>query len=136
MYPQEAYLWANYRFVCGVLNGRKGINEDILDPFTLQDGWFAIHFPSLQLVPGKHLTNTEIASVEKTIKCLKLNDGVCIRARMDWLLPYLKGKYPLDFLEEKAPFLAKELKKQCLDDLKHPMWEAFLALNKNKKPLD
>jgi hypothetical protein len=64
---------------------------------------------------------------------LKLNDAVCIRARRDWLLPYLNGKYPLDFLEEKAPFLAKELKRQGLDNLNHPMWKDFLALNKKGK---
>jgi len=23
LYPQEAYLWANYRFVCGTLNGGR-----------------------------------------------------------------------------------------------------------------
>jgi hypothetical protein len=34
-YPEEAYCWANYRFVCGLLNGCKEDHEDILEPFTL-----------------------------------------------------------------------------------------------------
>jgi hypothetical protein len=131
LYPQEAYLWANYRFVCGTLNGRKGINEDILDPFALEEGWFTLHFPSLQLMPGKHIKSNESARVEKTIKYLKLNDWICVRARRDWLLPYLRGKYPIDFLAEKAPFLAKELRRQRLEDLAHPMWKTFLKGEKN-----
>lgn len=122
-YPQEAYHWANYRFVCGALNGRKGKYEDVLDPFTLQDGWFVMHFPSLQLLPGEELSKDDAISVEKTINRLKLNDWTCIRARKDWLVPYLKEKYGIKYLEEKAPFLAGELKRQSFDDVHHPMWK-------------
>lgn len=125
LYPQEAYSWSNYRFVCGALNGRKGKYEDVLDPFTLQDGWFTMQFPSLQLTLGKHLSSIEATYVNKTIKRLKLNEGTCVRARKDWLIPYLKGKYDIEHLEEKAPFLAIELKRQGLDNVNHPMWEDF-----------
>jgi hypothetical protein len=40
-------------------------------------------------------------------------------------VPYLKGKYDIEHLEEKAPFLAIELKRQGLDNMNHPMWEDF-----------
>jgi 5-methylcytosine-specific restriction endonuclease McrA len=31
-YPADAYEWANYRLMCGTLNGRKSDYEDVLDP--------------------------------------------------------------------------------------------------------
>lgn len=45
IYPKQAYEWRNYRLVCATLNGRKGVHEDVLDPFEIQDGWFVIDFP-------------------------------------------------------------------------------------------
>jgi hypothetical protein len=68
VYPQYAYCWDNYRLVCGRLNGRKGIYEDTLDPFILQDGWIVMHFPSLRLKPGGHLTEVEANQVKTTVE--------------------------------------------------------------------
>jgi hypothetical protein len=124
-YPQDAYRWDNYRLVCGMMNGRKGIYRDVLDPFTLQDGWFAIHFPSLQLISGTGLSSGDMQKVEATIKRLKLNDYKCTKARQDRLKPYLLKRYTFEHLYNIAPFLAKELKRQKLDDVMHPMWEAY-----------
>jgi hypothetical protein len=124
-YPQEAYQWNNYRFVCGTMNGRKGDYEDVLDPFKLQDGWFIMHFPSLQLKPGRQLKDEEKESVKKTIKRLKLNESACVRGRKDWLMPYLQKEYGFSFLEKRAPFLAHELRRQELIDPDHRMWAAF-----------
>lgn len=125
LYPQDAYRWDNYRFVCSILNGRKGNFEDVLDPFTLQDGWFIIHFPSLQLKPGMHLSSDQAICVNKTIQRLKLNDYTCIRGRKDRLVPYLVGKYPYQYLAEIAPFLACELVRQQLIDPNHLLWQDF-----------
>lgn len=125
LYPHYAYRWDNYRLACGRLNGRKGISEEVLDPFTLQDGWFTILFPSLLLTTGKHLTKDEAKRVEQTIKILKLNDSTCVRCRRGWLQPYLQGTYGIEHLEEKAPFLASELKRQNLVDVNLPIWEDF-----------
>ncbi len=124
-YPQYAYHWDNYRFVCGAVNGRKGKYEDVLDPFTLEDGWFEMHFNSLQLIPGQLLMPIQAEKVLKTIKRLKLNDWPCIQGRKNWLVPYLKEEYPISHLEEKAPFLAKELKRQELDDVNLARWEEY-----------
>ncbi|BCL81434.1 hypothetical protein ccbrp13_38990 [Ktedonobacteria bacterium brp13] len=124
-YPQDAYQWANYRLACGTLNGRKGINKEVLDPFTLQEGWFALHFPSLQLTHNKELDQSIIVSIKQTIKILKLNDDTCIGGRRDWLEPYLQGEYGIDHLCKKAPFLTYELKRQGLQDINLPIWDAF-----------
>ncbi len=125
LYPEEAYCWANYRLVCGRLNGRKGIHEDVLDPFTLQEGWFTIHFPSLQLIPGRHLAKDDVQKVKQTIDRLNLNDATCIDSRKGWLESYLLKRCNIQLLEERAPFLAKELNRQELTDMNHPMWDAF-----------
>jgi hypothetical protein len=125
LYPQHAYYWDNFRLVCGTLNGRKGIHEDILDPFTLPDGWFTLHFPSLQLVPGKTIASKHAEKVRTTIARLQLNNQKCIRARQDKLKPYVLGKYTFDHLHDMAPFLARELKRQELDDIQHPIWDTY-----------
>lgn len=124
-YPQYAYRWDNYRLVCGTMNGRKGNYEDVLDPFTLSEGWFQLHFPSLQVMPNKNLQSDQKKSVEATIKRLKLNNDTCISGRLAWLVPYLQGKYDISHLKDYAPFLAYELKRQCLQDIKLPIWQAF-----------
>ncbi len=133
-YPYYAYRWDNYQLVCGIVNGRKGTNENVLDPFTLQEGWFSMHFPSLQLITGKHLIAEAMKQVEQTIKILKLNDSTCIHGRRAWLQPYLDEEYGITYLEGKAPFLASELKRQNLTDVNLPIWEHFRKAPSKRLP--
>ena len=48
---QQAYEWDNYRFCAGWINSSKTSTpaNDLLDPFEVEDGWFEVHLPSLQL---------------------------------------------------------------------------------------
>ncbi len=124
-YPELAYRWDNYRFACGAMNGRKGTFEDVLDPFTLEDGWFVMHFPSLLIMPGKHLTSAEAEKVNKTIWRLKLNSWDCVKGRKDQLQPYARGKYSIDYLAEIAPFIAREIKRLEFDNINHTMWVEY-----------
>ena len=124
-YPQDAYKWENYRLVCGTMNGRKGKYEDVLDPFTLQEGWFELHFPSLQVIPNENLEEDAMCRVKATIKRLKLNDYICIKGRQERLQPYLNEVYPFSYLQDLAPFLASELDRQNLQDIHLPIWDAF-----------
>jgi hypothetical protein len=111
-YPHEAYRWENYRFVCGTLNGRKGTFEDVLDPFLIEEGWFTLDFPSLLVQPGENLSSSLKEQVNNTIKRLGLNDkGTCLQARMSWLRDYIQVPFPFPYLEKRAPFLARELKR-------------------------
>lgn len=114
-YPQEAYQWKNYRLVCGTLNGRKGIYEDVLDPFLIEEGWFALGFPSLLVQPGDGVSLSIKKQVNATIERLGLNDeGTCLQARINWLRDYIQVPFPFSHLEKRAPFLASELKRQAL----------------------
>jgi len=114
VYPYFAYNWENYRLVCGKLNGRKGDYEDVLDPFTLQDGWLVIDFPSLIISPGLHLLPIEAKLVHKTIKRLRLNGEDLLEERLEYLRDHCVQDCPFLYLERKAPFLAHELRRQNL----------------------
>jgi hypothetical protein len=115
IYPDQAYEWVNYRLVCGTLNGRKGTFSDVLDPFHIEDGWFVMDFPSLQVKPADGLEDTLTAQVWATINRLKLNhDGTCRRARERYVKYYCKGRIDMDFLWDEAPFIAYEVERQGL----------------------
>ena len=63
LHPGLAYDWDNYRLVCGLLNSRKRVNETILDPFEIEDGWFLLHFPSLQVYKVGNGATTSTATI-------------------------------------------------------------------------
>jgi hypothetical protein len=114
-YPQQAYEWANYRLVCATLNGRKGTNEDVLDPFHIQNGWFVIDFPSLQIKPAPGLDPGLTESIQKTIDRLRLNnEGTCLKSREAYIKDYCLGCITFTYLRRKAPFLGLELERQNL----------------------
>lgn len=115
-YPNEAYEWKNYRLVCGRLNGRKGDNEDVIDPFKITKGMFEIDFPSLQIRPGKKLSAAKEAIAMSSIQRLKLNDERCIRARQSYAESFRDGHISFDYLKKQAPFLALELERQGVRD--------------------
>ena len=116
VYPHLAYEWSNYRLVCGRLNGRKGVYEDILDPFTLRKDLFQLKLPSLLLTPLDDIPKNDKAAVNRTISRLKLNDDeTCVEARLTYMLDYLKNNITIDYLREKAPFIYKEITRQQLD---------------------
>ena len=118
LYPPEAYEWSNYRLVFGVLNGCKGDNEDVLDPFVVQEGWFVIEFPSLLIKPGAGLHPDIEAAVWSTCDRLHLNaEDKCLKDRFHYLQAYCLGGMTFEFLSQSAPFLARELVRQGLRDL-------------------
>ncbi len=112
--PQLAYDWNNFRLACGTLNSRKKDFQDVLDPFKIGNSWFILDFPSLQVKPGPVITLIESNQVLDTINRLNLNDEICINSRIRWLKDFCLGKFSFGFLEEKAPFIAYELKRQNL----------------------
>lgn len=116
-YPQDAYEWENYRFVCGRLNGRKGTFEDVLDPFTIENGWFVIEFPSLLVKPGTGLQAATAKAVTDSIKRLKLNDeSTCVKQRNRYITDFCSfGQDYFDkLLVRDAPFIAAEILRQGL----------------------
>ena len=116
-HPTLAYEWTNYRYVCGKLNTWKRTNENVLDPFEIEDGWFNIEFPSLLVKASVGLDARLITRIRNTITQLRLNeDDPCIRCRQRIIEDYCSGDISFDYLKRHAPFLGREIERQELVD--------------------
>jgi hypothetical protein len=115
-YPNKAYEWDNYRFASSNLNQIKLTADDaILDPYQVQDGWFEILLPSLQLVATNQIPKHLQAKAAYTLKRLRLgNDERIIRWRRSWYELYQKGQLTIDGLELRAPLIASAVRKQLV----------------------
>ena len=114
--PDLTYEWSNYRFASGPLNSSKKTADDtVLDPYEVQDGWFEIILPSLQLRMTAAVPETHRKKAKFTLKRLKLQDGErIIRWRRRWYAMYQNGKLTLDGLREVAPLIADAVERQNL----------------------
>jgi hypothetical protein len=103
-----AYEWSNYRFVSGTLNSSKRTADDaVLDPYEVQDGWFEILLPSLQMRTTNAVPPPLRAKADYTLTRLKLRDGErVIRWRQSWYELYKNGQLTLEGLREVAPLIA------------------------------
>lgn len=113
LHPAKAYEWVNYRFVCSRLNGRKGVYEDVLDPFLIETGWFVIDFPSLLVKPATRLEELLQSRIRTTCERLGLNDeATCLKQRYHYVRDYCVQGLPFALLQRDAPFLASEISRQ------------------------
>jgi len=108
-----AYEWSNYRFASAWLNSSKKAEDDkILDPFEVQDDWFEILLPSLQLIVTNHVSDEYREKAEYTVKRLRLRDDErIIRQRREWYRMYRDGEVNLEGLKKKAPLIARAIEK-------------------------
>jgi hypothetical protein len=111
--PDQAYEWNNFRLALHRINTYKGNRTDVLDPFTVGDGWFILDFPSCLVRAGSGLTPEQKQSVETTIDALRLNDDDSfVQERCDVMMMFAQGDVFLPFLEKRYPFLAAEVVRQ------------------------
>ena len=108
----QVYEWTNYRLACSLMNARKGAVETVLDPFEIQDNWFALELVEFQVVPGEALPSDIATAVEDTIERLRLNDLECCKARSKFVEEYQQRHVSLDYLRRHAPFVERELRRQ------------------------
>lgn len=113
-HPQLAYEWSNYRFASSTMNAIKGIADDaVLDPYEIEDGWFEIILPSLQMRVTDSVPPEHRARAEATLIRLKLRDDErVIRWRRSWYAQYEAGELTLDGLEHYAPLIAAAVRRQ------------------------
>ncbi len=107
-----AYEWSNYRLACAAMNSYKGEHGDVLDPFELQDGWFALELVEFQVVPGAKLASPEAERVGATIRRLRLNGPRFCRIRAKFAEARWNDQISADYLVRHAPFVARELIRQ------------------------
>ena len=108
---RHVYEWENYRLACSLMNSRKSDFGDVLDPFELQDGMFALDLVSLKAVPGPN-AGDRLTAVRATIKRLGLDGTDYSEALAEYYHEYKEGCIPVDRLMRRAPFLARELRRQ------------------------
>lgn len=108
----EVYEWANYRLTCSLMNARKDAIASVLDPFEIEDGWFALELAGFQVVSGAGLAGDDLAAVEDTIQSLQLNDLMCCKARAEYAEKYWDKQIRLAYLTSHAPFVERELRRR------------------------
>ena len=110
---QLSYEWSNYRYALGRVNGCKGTYDDrILDPFEVQNDWFRIQLPDLQLVLTDQIPLELRDKAEFTIKKLQLqNSEWVINQRAHYYDSYRSGEITLAYLEKIAPLIAAAVRK-------------------------
>ena len=84
----------------------------MLDPHEVEDGWFEIELPSLQLRLTDRVPAELRAKAEFTLRRLHLGDDErIVRQRSEWYRMYLDGELNLDGLRKKAPLIAQAVKR-------------------------
>lgn len=112
--PTQAYEWSNYRFCSQWINSSKQTADaTVLDPCEVQDDWFKILLPSLQLVVSDQVPANRRQLAEDTLKRLHLDhDERIVRQRRVWYEMYQTGQINLDGLRQMAPLIAKAVAEQ------------------------
>jgi hypothetical protein len=133
--PELAYEWDNLRFIDGALNSRKGTQDDqLLDPFEVQTGWFEIELPTLFLravgVPPERQ-----AAAQRTLERLELDQGPrALELRWEWYDLYRRGTASLGLLQKMAPLVADAIQRWMvsnrgdLPDIPRPAPDPFAGL--------
>ena len=111
----KAYEWNNYRYVEAWMNSAKNkrTSVNILDPFDVQDGWFEIQLPSLQLIRTDNVPEKFREKANWTLEHLPLRDDERIlKVRREWYRMYQDSELNLAGLRKKAPLIAAAVEKQ------------------------
>lgn len=108
----RAYDWDNYRYCAAWINSSKGNVPAalLLDPFDIEDGWFELHLPSLQLRVSDRIPDEIRDRAEYALTRLRLRDDERVmRQRREWYRMYQGGEISREGLEGKAPLIAAAL---------------------------
>jgi hypothetical protein len=117
----KAYDWNNLRYCAGWLNScKQGLRStQIIDPLAVEDGWFEITLPDLQLRVTEQCPEHLRARAELMLDRLKLRNGAqVIRFRRQFYAQY-KPEDPstLARLDAWAPLIARAIRKQMAQTL-------------------
>lgn len=110
--PRLAYTWSNYRLAHALVNGVKSAIPDVLDPFEIGEGWFAIDFGRFETVIGPKAPPEQREAIQRTITALRLDGRELAITRRRAAERYWSRRLLLVSLEDDEPFLASELRRQ------------------------
>jgi hypothetical protein len=99
------------------MNAAKNKFSDVLDPFLIQDGWFTLNLATFQVEAAEGLEEPLKQQVEATITRLGLDSRDVSNTHRKWFETYWRPAVPsqpipLWFLEQRAPFLVREMRRQ------------------------
>lgn len=107
-----AYDWTNLRYASHWINASKGDQEGIIDPFEVEDGWFEVILPSLQLVVSDDAPAHIRKQLQSTLDRLPIgHDERIISQRRAWLAEYEAGRVTLAGLHRFAPLIARAVER-------------------------
>jgi 5-methylcytosine-specific restriction endonuclease McrA len=113
---RRVYEWSNYRLCAGVVNSKKGELVELVDPIKARFGWFELDFVTFRVARGSSAPVAQRRRIDATLPLLNLRD--CCRQRCSYVEDYRLGPgnkgIDLGYLERRAPFIASELRRQCL----------------------
>lgn len=114
-HPDRAYDWSNYRYSSEWINkSKQNADAQVLDPYEVEDDWFEILLPSLQLVVSTNIPPETRERAEYTLRRLHLcDDERVLRQRREWYRMYLEGELTLEGLRRKAPLIARAVEKSA-----------------------
>ena len=101
----QAYEWGNYRYCLGSINSRKGATPAgrLLDPYEVQEGWFKIILPSLELQVSDTVPQQFREQAHFVLDKLGLNNESMVDLRCEWYRMYTSEELNLDGLRKKSP---------------------------------
>jgi hypothetical protein len=111
--PELAYEWSNYRYADGRVNSKKQTADGaVLDPFEVQDDWFEIILPSLQLRMTDRVPARLRARAAYTLSRLGLDhDERIVAYRAQWYCMYHCAGLTLEGLARAAPLIARAIRR-------------------------
>lgn len=109
----QAYEWSNYRYCSGWINSKKQNlpSAKLLDPFEVQDDWFELGWPDLQLRVTERCPAELRERAEFMICRLGLRDDErVLRLRRQWVEQFERGRASIELLDELVPLVARMLR--------------------------
>jgi hypothetical protein len=110
----RAYDWSNYRYSSGWINSSKQalVSGQVVDPFLVENDWFEILLPSLQMVATDRVPGDWRERAKHMLNRLHLgHDERVLRQRREWYRMYQDGELTLDGLAKKAPLIAAAVRR-------------------------
>jgi hypothetical protein len=115
----KLYEWENFRYCAGWFNSsKKNIRStQILDPLAIEDDWFELMLPSLELRVTERCPEHLRKRAEFMLDRLKLRNGQAVRRLREEMynLYEREGPQVLVYLDEWAPLLARAIRKQMAE---------------------
>lgn len=125
--PQMAYDWDNFRICRARLNANKGDSINVVDPFSIGDGWFILDFSTFLIAASSSIPIYISSRVNETITILCLNDNDYVDQRIEIVKNYCLDYLSISDLHEKYPFIAHEVVRQNFDRTYKSEMRAFFS---------